>query len=236
MSAGELSHEAALRIGLAARVLPDTEPARLMKVLVAALGLPLDADKLGRLTARQLQTGGDGEFAGLPLPVVKQALDYLWGKATVTVDEQMPPVEPYTDGDMPGSIRVAVASNSGERIDGHFGSCARFLIYQVSASELRLIDVRATRIADASDDKNAARAALIGDCHLLYVVSIGGPAAAKVVKTDIHPVKMPGGGEARAVLGETQWVLASTPPPWLAKAMGLAAEARVRFERSEEEA
>jgi hypothetical protein len=33
------------------------------------------------------------------------------------------------------SIRIACASNRGERLDGHFGSCARFLIYQVSATD-----------------------------------------------------------------------------------------------------
>ncbi len=234
MSNEQFTREAALRIGLAARVLPDTEPARLMRVLVNALGLPITEDKLTRITVRQLTEAADGDLGQMPLPVIKQALDYLWGKATVELDDDLPPVEAYAEGDMPGSIRVAVASNGKERLDGHFGSCARFLIYQVSPTESRLVAIRGTEGAEASGDKNAYRADLIADCHLLYVMSIGGPAAAKVVKADVHPIKFPEAGEAREKLAELQQVLTGTPPPWLAKVMGKRIEHR--FESAEEEA
>ena len=49
--------------------------------------------------------------------------------------------------------------------------------------------------------------------------AIGGPAAAKVVRADVHPVKKPTGGAAREVLKELQSRLDS-PPPWLAQIMG----------------
>ncbi len=222
MSAPALSQELALRIGMAARVLPDIDPPRLMKALVGALGLPITEQKLSQLTAHQLRTAADDELAHVSLPQIKQALDYLWGKASVEIMDDLPALDAFEDGDMPGSVRVAIASNSGELLDGHFGTCARLLVYQVSPDEIRLIDVRRTRGGDTADDKNAWRAASIADCHLLYVVSIGGPAAAKVVKHDVHPIKLPHGGEARTVLQETQAVLAGTPPPWLAKVMGKA--------------
>jgi hypothetical protein len=83
-------------------------------------------------------------------------------------------VDAYAEGEMPGSIRVAVAANRGENLDGHFGSCDRFLVYQVGRQEIRLIDVRSTVEADAAEDRNAARSALIGDCQIVYVQSIGG--------------------------------------------------------------
>jgi nitrogen fixation protein NifX len=221
MSVPGLTPELALRIGLAARVLPETDSRRLMRVLVAALGVPLTEQKLGQLTTQQLRSAGDDEFAHVPLPQVKQALDFLWGKTLVEIADDRPALDAYAEGDMPGSIRVAVASNGAERLDGHFGTCGRFLIYQVSPEAIRLVDVRSTGAGDAGPDKNDWRAELIADCHLVYVVSIGGPAAAKVVKREIHPVKL-NGGEARAILRETQQVLAGTPPPWLAKAMGRA--------------
>jgi nitrogen fixation protein NifX len=41
-----LSEDIALRIGLAARALPDTDPARLLRVLSDAVGLPPTAAKL----------------------------------------------------------------------------------------------------------------------------------------------------------------------------------------------
>jgi len=150
------------------------------------------------------------------------------------IEEPPPEVEPYAEGDMPGSIRVACASNGGELLDGHFGSARCFLVYQVSPSESRLIGVRVPSDADA-EDKNAHRAGLIVDCQLLYVASIGGPAAAKVVKVGVHPIKDAEGGPARERIRALQELLASKIPPWLAKVMGKAPEERVRFERAEEE-
>ena len=137
----------------------------------------------------------------------------------------VPAPHPYSDGDMPRSVRVACASNNGEMLDGHFGSCARFLIYQVSPAETRLVDVRSgLRTGGAEDetpheDKTADRVDLVRDCELLYVVAIGGPAAAKVVNAGVHPVKFPGGKHVSEVLCPIQQVLGGTPPPWLAKAM-----------------
>lgn len=236
MSGLSISRDVALRIGLATRALPDIESAELMQVLVKALGMPLTEEKLSRLTVRELQEAADSLFNQTPLPAIKQALDFLGGKNSVEVsDEALPTPQAYKDGEMPGSIRVAVASNNGEKLDGHFGSCARFLVYQVSPEEARLIDIRSLASAPSkSDDKNAYRAEQISDCDVLYVVSIGGPAAAKVVKQDIHPIKFPNGGEAQEAIAEMKNILAQNPPPWLAKIMGKTAEERIRFEREEE--
>jgi nitrogen fixation protein NifX len=136
---------------------------------------------------------------------------------------------------MPGSIRVAVASNKGEELDGHFGSCRRFLVYQMDVNEIRLIEVRNIGSAPEDVDKNAWRAGIIEDCNVLFIASVGGPAAAKVVKAGIYPIKHPDGGKIRDKLIELQKVLAGTPPPWLAKVMGHEVEERVRFERSAQE-
>ena len=235
MGGDKLPREVALRIGLAARALPDIEPSQLMAVLVKALGMPLSEEKLTRLTVRELQEAADTLFNDTPLPAVKQALDFLWGKTHVEVsDEALPETQPYSEGDMPGSIRIAIASNNGEQLDGHFGSCGRFLIYQVSPEEARLIDIRTTAHSpNKSDDKNDYRAEQIKDCDVLYVVSIGGPAAAKVVKRDVHPIKIPNGDGARAVAENLSSILSTNPPPWLAKIMGKQPEERVLFEREE---
>ena len=235
MSSEKISRDVALRIGLAARALPDIEPSQLMAVLVKALGMPLSEEKLTRLTVRELQEAADTLFNETPLPAVKQALDFLWGKAHVEVsDEALPETQSYSEGDMPGSIRIAIASNNGEQLDGHFGSCGRFLIYQVSPEEARLIDIRSTASSpNKSDDKNDYRAEQIRDCDVLYVISVGGPAAAKVVKRDIHPIKIPNGDSARAVAENLSSILATNPPPWLAKIMGKQPEERVLFEREE---
>lgn len=235
MTNGPLSEDIALRIGLAARTLPDTDPARLLRVLADAVGLPPTADSLAALKVKDFKQAADGEFASFDQDVLKAALAILKGEASVELDPP-PALEPYAEGDMPDSIRVACASDSGEALDGHFGAARRFLIYQVSALETRLIDVRAVDERQAGDDKNAYRAELIADCQVLYVASIGGPAAAKVIKRDIHPIKDADGGSARERMIALQRILAGKAPPWLAKAMGHAPEARVRFEQEESEA
>ncbi len=140
----------------------------------------------------------------------------------------LPPLAPYNEGDLPGSVRVAVASDSGENLDGHFGACERFLIYQVSPTALRLVALRPTLDADAAEDRNAARAELIQDCQLVCVQSIGGPAAAKVVRAGVHPIKLPAGGAARETLTRIQASLRH-PPPWLARVMGVEAASLAPF-------
>jgi hypothetical protein len=58
---------------------------------------------------------------------------------------------------------------------------------------------------------------------------LGCPAAAKVIKAGIHPIKLPNGGNATDSIEQLQQVIASAPPPWLAKVMGMSAEDRKRF-------
>lgn len=238
MTATALSRETALRIGMAARVLPDVSARQLLEVLIDKLGAPLTEEKLGHVTVTQLKTGlasPDGEedtehLDVVTIPNYKEAVRILWGE--VGGDDLPQPVS-YADGDMPGSIRVAIASNNGEQMDGHFGSCLRFLIYQVNTREIRLIDLRSTFGADESDDRNAFRANLIADCQVLYVVSVGGPAAAKVIKAGIYPMKLAEETPAPEVLAKLQTILAGSPPPWLAKIMGVEPRSRVRFDSDE---
>lgn len=225
-----LSSELALRIGLAARALPDTDPKRLLNVLIDLLALPLNAKKLSTLKVSDLKKGADGELDDIAVQYLQEAANILRGETDISVEpEQLPELDSYAEGDMPGSIRVACASNHGAEIDGHFGSCSRFLVYQVSADEVRLIDIRRVGVPDEDDDKNVFRASLINDCQLLYTVSIGGPAAAKVVRAGLHPVKTPDGGESSAKMAELKSIIANNPPPWLAKVMGIEAEERFRF-------
>jgi nitrogen fixation protein NifX len=223
------SNEVALRIGLAARVLPEVSPRDLIEALQALLGDALDEAGLARVTVTQLKAAfnrapdidGDEEserdMRATDMAAFKEAVRILWGD-TVGL-EGLPAMAPYRAGDMPGSVRVAIASNDGELLNGHFGSCSRYLVYQVSASELRLVAVRSAAAAELSDDKNSYRVSLIADCRILYVVHVGGPAAAKVIKADIHLISVPEGGEARAILSKLQQVIATAPPPWLRKAL-----------------
>lgn len=240
MNTPSLTRDIALRIGLAAHALPGIESRRLVEVLTQLLGIPLSEQRLASITVSDLKTGlsnldGDeeGSGGGIPTECYKEAVRHLWGDDTGA--QHVPEPVSYSDGVMPGSIRVACASNIGEQLDGHFGTCLRFLIYQVSSDQIQLVDVRSCIGSHNAEDKNAFRAALISDCNVMYVQSIGGPAAAKVVKLGIHPVKLPEGGEVRQILAQLQSVMSGSPPPWLAKIMGIAPEKRYVLEEDDDE-
>lgn len=232
-----MTREAALRLGLAARVLEGLGVPALVQGVAGHVGLPLTETKLAAITVTDLRAILAGEDhadqdcqVGYDMETLKRAVRYLWGEGVEGSD--LPPVEAFAEGDMPGSIRVACASNQGELIDGHFGSCERFLIYQVSPAEIRLVAVRPTLEADHAEEKNLARAQIIGDCQVGYFQSIGGPAAAKVVRAGVHPVKLEGkkaaGSTAPEVLVDLQAAL-ENPPPWLAKVMGVEARSLSQY-------
>ncbi len=229
---------AALRIALAAKALEDVEPRAFTVKLAEKIGLPVTEDKLAALTVADLKlilTGEESVEPDQDMGQIKLAVRYLWGEGGNLGgdDPDVPKPEAYAEGDMPGSLRVAVASNSGDNLDGHFGSATRFLVYQVGKETIRLVDVRPTLIADEAEDKNVARSELLNDCQIVYVQSIGGPAAAKVVRAGVHPVKFPQTGPAREALAKLQTTL-DAPPPWLAKLMGVEAASLARFAEEEE--
>ncbi len=235
MTNSVITKGAALRIAQAARVLADVNAGAFAAKLGESLGLPITEEKLAKVTVADIKLILSGEETVEPDvdgATIKLAVRHLWGESGEA--ENLPPLQPYTEADMPGSLRVAVASNTEENLDGHFGSCPRFLIYQVGRDEIRLIGARSTAITDEAEDKNAARASLIKDCQIVYVQSIGGPAAAKAVRANIHPVKAPEGGKASIALQRLQAVL-DMPPPWLAKILGVEAKSLSRFAESEEE-
>ncbi|TAN70757.1 MAG: nitrogen fixation protein NifX [Methylobacter sp.] len=226
-SQAALSRELALRIGLAARALPDTDAKRLLSVLTDCIGLPITEQKITGIHLNTFKTALAGEFLDVDEPLLTHALSIL--KSGLNLPEQ----QSYIDGDMPGSVRIACASNDGINVDGHFGSCNQFMIYQVSADEARLIDIRNPDSPEGleADDKNLFRAEQIQDCQVIYIASVGGPAAAKIVKLGIHPIKLSTIDPIAEVVGQLQNVIAGTPPPWLAKVMGIEATDRFRFER-----
>jgi nitrogen fixation protein NifX len=242
MSQAPFSNEVALRIGLAARVLPNMSVGDLVEGLDELCGGAIDEAALSRITVTHLKglfgqahdVDGDEEseqsVREKDMAAFKEAVRILWGETSEA--EKPPLLESLADGDTADSICVAIASNSEEKLDGHFGSCLRYLVYRVSSTQLKLVDARSTLAADLSTDRNAFRVNLIKDCKLLYVVSAGGPAAAKVIKADIHLIQIAEGGLARDILQKLQAVMSKAPPPWLAKALGRSSEERTKSYRA----
>ncbi len=234
-----ISDDVALRIALAAKAIPDISVKDLIEALQTEFDGEITSESLDKITVTQLKRafgniyeGDDGEWEGedannQDISAFKEAVKILWGETTMNEQESLP-IEPYQEGDMPNSIRVAVSSNTGEELDGHFGSCHRYLIYQLSADRIKLIDVRSALEADLAEEKNTFRVDLVKDCAIVYVVSVGGPAAAKVIQANIYPMKVEKGGSAREILADLQRAIATSPPPWLAKILGISADKRLK--------
>jgi len=237
-----LSRDAALRVGLAARVLDNITAPELVELLLEMVESPLTCEKLGTITVTGLKNtiaggvdqdapesdyGATSASRHLPsLESLKEAVRLLWGFG-VDDEEKFP--APSTEG-LDSAIRVAIATSDGKTVDEHFGGCNRFYIYELNQAEYRLRDYRTTVEAVDSEDPTADRAELIKDCHVLYVAAIGGPAAAKVINRGIYPMKVEDRPEVEATLEQLQWKMQNNPPPWLAKVMQVPAEQRVRFE------
>ena len=116
-------------------------------------------------------------------------------------------------------LTAAFATADGVHVDAHFGRCARFDIYDITAEGTQLRETRsiATGEADNEDHRVRERLDALAGCALLCVASIGPAAAARVVNARVHPLKTAPSTTIASVLDRLQVVLQGTPPPWLRK-------------------
>lgn len=139
-------------------------------------------------------------------------------------------------------LRVAVATQDGKTANAHFGSAKRFHIYDVTAEGSRLVS--AASFDDVSDesgehgsesgDRIAAKIAALSGTQLLFVLAIGGPVAARVVRAKIHPIKLATPEPISAVLDRARSMLAGDPPPWLRRVFASTEERSMKFLDEEE--
>jgi nitrogen fixation protein NifX len=116
-------------------------------------------------------------------------------------------------------LTTAFATADGVHVDTHFGRCARFDIYDVTAESVQLREIRsvAANETDNEDHRLQARLDALTGCALVCVASIGPAAAARVVRARVHPLKSDPSTTIASVLDRLQTVLQGTPPPWLRK-------------------
>ena len=214
MTPHRLTDDMALRIGMASRALPGIDLNDWVSVLIRAVGLPLTVERVKKLRLKRLRQAGSKHLQPFQDEQLRQALSNLRGHG-VDMRATLPPTQDYRNGDMPGSIRVACASNRSDRIDAAYGTCARFLIYQVSVQEARLIDIREVNVSGNASVRFEARACLIGDCHVLCALTLGATAAASVVRAGVHPLRVGVPQSADRLLTSLQDVMSGSPPPWM---------------------
>lgn len=133
-------------------------------------------------------------------------------------------------------MKIAFATQDKENVNAHFGWAKHIMVYELSADGHRLVqsfDFGDKLEEDGDEDKLAPKLAVIHDCAIVYVAAIGGSAAARVVASKIHPIKVPEPEPIAEILGKLQDVLKGTPPPWLRKALHKDSAPSFAFEEDE---
>ncbi len=114
-------------------------------------------------------------------------------------------------------LLAAFASQDGIAINGHFGQCRLFFIYAFDGNGSWLHGLRRYPSEPGERESNEVRAQLLAGCHLLFCEAIGGPAAARIIRHNIHPMKVPPGTTIQSQCDALQALMADRLPPWLAK-------------------
>ena len=128
-------------------------------------------------------------------------------------------------------MKVAFATTDGCLVDEHFGRAGRFVVLDFTPQgyaalpDLIFADgrdaaVEGTRgLGDAHDDAIERKVERLADCRLVYLNAIGGPAAARMARHGILPVKV---AERTAIAEAAERLMGqirTSPPPWLRRAL-----------------
>jgi len=114
-------------------------------------------------------------------------------------------------------MRVAFATMDQEKVDIHFGISPGFAIYDITPDHSQYIGMIHFPKQFVEEDKVEGRAEVLKGCTVVYCTQIGGPAAARLVQRNIHPIKVSQGTPIQEEITRFQTMLKGNPPPWLRK-------------------
>jgi len=116
-------------------------------------------------------------------------------------------------------MKIAFATKDNITIDDHFGWCRTFAVYDVTPAGYTFLAMKnVPERGDDEVDKIDKRIEAIKDCIILYCNQIGPVAAARVIKSKIHPIKVSMPEPIAVVLARLVDVL-KNPPIWLRKVL-----------------
>lgn len=119
---------------------------------------------------------------------------------------------------MKNAMKVAFATKDMENINAHFGGAKEFVIYSVSKDGFEMNEVLQTDTSKLEgDDKTDFKVKALSGVNIMYCESIGGTAAAKVIRGGINPMKVQEARPIEDVLQELMQMLNTNPPPWIKK-------------------
>jgi len=136
------------------------------------------------------------------------------------------------NGTMNSALKVAFATKDMEEINAHFGGAKEFVVYNVSKDGYEVSEVIKTDNTELEDDdKTDYRVRALKGVNIMYSESIGGTAAAKVIRAGIHPMKANNSTRIEEVLKELVKMINGNPPPWIKNIMQMQTEHDVRQDR-----
>jgi len=130
------------------------------------------------------------------------------------------------------AMKVAFATKDMEEINAHFGGAKEFVVYNVSKDGFEMCEVVKTDTSDIEDDdKTDFRVRALKGINIMYCESIGGTAAAKVIRAGIHPMKVNEPTLIEDVLKSLVTMINGNPPPWVKRIIQMETEHDVRQDR-----
>ena len=88
------------------------------------------------------------------------------------------------------AMKVAFATKDMQTINAHFGGAKEFVVYDVSKDGFELSGVIKTDTSELNGDaKTDFKVQALQGINIMYCESIGGTAAAKVIRGGINPMK-----------------------------------------------
>lgn len=121
-------------------------------------------------------------------------------------------------------VKIAFTTSDRIHVNAHFGWAKEIDVYEISNQgyEFReTLRFDGELKEDGNEDKITPKLEALHDCTIVYVLAIGGNAAAKLIKHGVTPVKAKSEEEEIAeILNKLVQTLKGNPPPWLRKALG----------------
>ncbi len=138
-------------------------------------------------------------------------------------------------------MKIAFTTKDSLHINAHFGSASKIDVYDADTEGytfLETLEFRGDLKEDGNEDKLEPKIKALHDCTIVYVLAIGGSAAARLIRKNITPIKAQSDAdEIQDVLSRLVETLKGSPPPWLRKALkkGQTPSFAEEFETTEEE-
>ena len=189
--------------------LPELQPAQILAWLSGERDDALTPQYLESLDVRKLEATFPSETAMMSPARWIRVKECLRGKLPGHLQIQHPARRPQ--------LLAAFCSQDGLLINGHFGQGRLFFIYAFDDQGCWLHALRRYPSAPQPQEANEVRAQLLNDCHLLFCEAIGGPAAARLIRHNIHPMKVSPGISILSQCDAIKKLLTGRLPPWLAK-------------------